>query len=81
MRHVGARPARLPLVVDERCKRKRKTYFEVLDDGSYRLWNNRLLNSGCGRVVTEIVEDGNLIYCPTCRAWFNNEQFVIEDEG
>jgi len=77
MRHVGVRPTHLPLEVQE-GGRKRKTYYENFPDGSYKIWNARLLNSGCGRTLTEYEEDGNLIYCSYCKTWNDKTQFTEE---
>ena len=73
MKHKGVRPVN-PLI-RELDKRKRVTYYEEFDDGSYKIWNNRLLNSGCGGKLTEVLEDGDLLYCPHCREWCNKNQF------
>jgi hypothetical protein len=73
MKHVGIRPTKMPLDLDP--DKKRKTYYERFDDGSYRIWYEKTLNSGCGRVIKECKRDGELIYCPVCDEWFNEEQF------
>lgn len=71
MVHVGIRPE-YPLT---RIDNKRKIYFEQFPDGEYRIWNLRMLKSGCGKEVDEIKEMMDCIYCPTCKEWFNTEQW------
>lgn len=82
MRHIGVRPETLPLEKDERTTtRRREVFYEVLPDGGYRIWNHKLLNSGCGRTLIDLVIDGDLIFCPTCKEWANKNQFQeIESE-
>ena len=81
MRHKGIRP-QYPIELDtSRGKRKRKTYYEDLPDGSHRIWNDRLLQSGCGKTIIYVHMEGDLIYCPYCNEWANINQFEeIEDD-
>ncbi len=74
MRHVGVRPEYdIELIEDGRT---RKTYIERLPDGGYRVWNKRLLRSGCGEEIDVIEVIDNLIYCHVCKEWANESQFV-----
>lgn len=74
MKHVGVRPEHLPLEIADNGKR-RKIYYENFPDGSYKIWNARLLKSGCGAYLTEFKIEGNLVYCKTCEEWANINQF------
>ena len=78
--HAGVRP--LGKIEREDGGKKRNTYYEDLEDGGYRIWNDKLLNSGCGRTVdgegSEVSEDISLLWCPHCREWANKNQFISE---
>jgi uncharacterized protein YbaR (Trm112 family) len=74
MTHKGIRPEYALVRVDY----KRRIYMEQFEDGGYRIWNMRMLKSGCGvslREVDEVKEMMDCIYCPTCKEWFNVEQW------
>lgn len=73
MRHDGVRPVHT-LVLEE-SKRKRKVWIEEFPDGSRKFWNARLLNSGCGKYLTDPEVEGTLVYCNYCREWFDIKQF------
>ena len=74
--HVGIRPS-FPV---EAISHKGKQYFnEKLPDGATRVWNMRMLESGCSRVVESVVRDGKLIYCAYCDEWFNETQFKYKE--
>ena len=76
LRHVGIRPT-YPLVIDmtDVGQRKHRKKYEVYPDGGYRVWNDRMLKSGCNRVIRGDEKLGELIYCPFCDEYFNSEQF------
>lgn len=87
MRHVGVRP--LGKLVREDDAKRRQTYYETLDDGGYRIWNDKLLNSGCGKSVDipeqyreategmlEVSDNLSLLWCPHCREWAHSNQFI-----
>jgi hypothetical protein len=78
LKHIGVRPVGELEFLDD--GRMRKTWIERLPDGGYKLWNKRLLNSGCNKIVYEDEHDGELIYCPWCEAWFSRNQFEVCDE-
>lgn len=80
MRHIGIRPkAPLKLIDDGKL---RVTYHEYLPEGGYRIWNNKLLKSGCGNVIidhpgySQVQENDSLLYCPFCEEWASKEQFI-----
>ncbi len=73
--HKGIRPKYGLDYLDD--GRIRKTYLERRPDGITRMWNLKLLNNGCGKVLTsEMLEDGDLLYCEHCEEWFNKNQFT-----
>jgi len=75
MRHDGVRPEH-PLVFDEDAStRKHKFWKEIMPDGSYKVWNNRTLRSGCGNYLTDVKMEGTLVYCDKCKEWFDIKQF------
>lgn len=87
-RHVGVRPLG-KLTRDEEIRRN--TYYEETESG-YRIWNDKLLNSGCGKTVDiperyreategmlQVSEDISLLWCPHCREWANQNQFIGDD--
>lgn len=74
MKHKGIRPIYLPLEKDD-DGRKRTTYYEYLPDGGYKIWNNKLLNSGCGKEITVITKCDELVWCPFCNEWASESQF------
>ena len=74
MKHKGVRPVgtlRRDLDIT------RPTFYEDFEDGGYRIWNNKLLKSGCGKSVDEIEENG-LIWCPQCKEWASVNQYERE---
>lgn len=75
-KHVGVRPLG-ELTRDDSNSHKRRNivYYEDLPDGGYRIWSEKTLKSGCGRTVTEVMRDGELIYCPYCKEWASEIQF------
>lgn len=75
MKHKGIRPSGQLTIVESEMKRGRKLYHEELPEGGYRIWNDRLLKSGCGRTIIYAQQDGELIYCPYCDEWANENQF------
>lgn len=78
MKHSGIRPVGELREIDD--GRFRSTYKEILQDGGYRLWNNKLLKSGCGKTLTELQEKDSLLYCPHCEEWFSKNQFSEDDD-
>lgn len=71
MIHKGVKPEYTLMRIDY----KRKIYVEEITG---RIWNMRMLKSGCGvtlKETDEIKEMMDCIYCPTCREWFNIEQW------
>lgn len=74
MKHKGVRPTY------ELSELKRVgvnvIYQEVFPDGSVKWWNERQLQSGCGRELTEYKEVDKLAYCPWCKEWFHRSQYV-----
>lgn len=75
MRHKGVRPVGQLTTLESDIKRGHKMYHEALPDGGYRIWNDRLLKSGCGKTLDKIMRDGSLVYCPYCDEWSNEKQF------
>lgn len=73
-KHKGIRPS-YPIAL---INWKKSIYIEDLPGDGYRIWNLRMLNSGCGKILVddEIVLSG-CIYCPHCDEYFNQEQWVI----
>lgn len=73
LKHIGIRPTGTLTLVDF----KKKIYYEELGEEKYRLWNKRMLKSGCGLeiAVNKIKEMRGCIYCPRCDEWFNKEQW------
>jgi hypothetical protein len=78
MRHIGIKPM-YPL---EMLDFKRKIYLEEMPDGQIRLWNKRMLKSGCGNTIEphEYKEVDDCIYCPYCDEFFSYEQWESSDE-
>ena len=72
--HKGIRPVG-ELTKDENIYRP--TWYEKLEGGGYRIWNNKLLKSGCGKSIDGEEENG-LIYCPYCNEWASVEQYERE---
>lgn len=73
-KHKGIRPTHPIALINW----KRSIYIEDYPDSDeYRIWNLRMLNSGCGKILQgdELVLSG-CIYCPTCDEYFNEEQWV-----
>jgi hypothetical protein len=52
LRHKGIRPLHSLALIDF----KKKIYCEEYPDGTFKLWNNRTLNSGCVLEVTTLVK-------------------------
>lgn len=77
MRHVGIKPL-YPL---EMLDFKRKIYLEEMPDGQIRLWNKRMLKSGCNNEISpeEFKELDECIYCPYCDEFFSYEQWESSD--
>lgn len=69
--HKGIKPLHELQVLDF----KRKIYYEECLDGSYKLWTERQLNSGCDFIIREIKEMRGCIYCPWCDEWFSKNQW------
>lgn len=55
-------------------KHKSLTY-ELLPNGTKRYWNQKTLKSGCSQIFDDIVKLDGLIYCPTCKEYFSENQF------
>ena len=72
--HVGIRP-------QYKTKQKKHDiknewiHIETLPDGSKVHWTERMLVSGCNKVISETSYMGDLIYCPHCDEYFNKKQF------
>lgn len=75
MIHCGVRPK--SVIIKQEDGRLRKTYHELLNGGGYKIWNEKLLNSGCGKEIDDVERDGELIYCPWCDEWFNKNQWRV----
>lgn len=71
IKHVGIRPLHPLTLVDY----KRKIYYEYFPDGSYRVWNERQLNSGCGVETELILTMSGCLYCPACKEYFSDNQW------
>lgn len=56
-------------------RRGGRIYKETLPDGSSRLYNKWTMQKGCGKVVENVREGVELIYCPHCERWYNRRQF------
>jgi len=77
IKHVGIRPkGELRVLSDDK---KVMVYVETLDDGSYRKWTKKQLNSGCGAILANVQQKDGLIHCPQCDEWFSKNQFEIQD--
>ena len=73
--HKGIRPIHDIEMLDF----KRKIYIEEFPDGSYRLWTNKQLKSGCGKTVNIISELMGCIYCKHCNEYFSKDQWYERD--
>ena len=73
MRHKGIRPTYELQVLDN----KRKLYLEEFPNGGYRVWNKRMLKSGCGKRtdISEYEVIGECYYCKHCDEWFHKDQW------
>lgn len=71
--HKGVRPA-YPIEVSDF---KRKLFIEELPDGDYKIWNIKLLKSGCGSILDSefITLLMGCIYCPWCDEYFSKDQW------
>lgn len=73
LQHVGIRPIHPLTLVDF----KKKIWEEEFPNGHVRRWNKRMLYSGCNELIdpdrAEILME--CIYCPTCKEYFNTEQW------
>lgn len=69
--HKGIRPTYDLVLLDF----KRKIYCEEYPNGDYRIWNKRMLKSGCNVVTKTVREMMDCYYCATCDEWFNKEQW------
>jgi hypothetical protein len=65
--HKGKSPTHPLVVLDF----KRKIYIEEFPDGTYKIWNKKLLRVGCYRRITEFKKLNGCIYCPHCDEWFS----------
>lgn len=80
MRHVGIRPVFELTVLDF----KRCLWVETFPDGSTRVWNKRMLRSGCNEVtkqpreLTIGITGEVLLYCPHCDEYYAKEQWREE---
>jgi len=76
-RHKGIRPTYEIQLINW----KKRIYIEDLPDEEYRVWNLRMLNSGCGKIISgDEISLMGCIYCPTCDQYFNEEQWEVVDE-
>ena len=76
--HVGIRPTH-PLKRQNAAMMLRKEDAkEMLPGGGYRIWTERMLQSGCNQEVTEIKRLDDLLYCETCGEFFSQNQFKGE---
>lgn len=75
-RHKGIRPTHELILINW----KKSIYMEEFPDGAYRVWNLRMLKSGCGKILEddEILLSG-CIYCHHCDEYFNEEQWEVVD--
>jgi hypothetical protein len=75
-KHKGIRPSFEIALINW----KKSIYIEEYPNGNYRIWNLRMLNSGCGKILEddEILLSG-CIYCPHCDEYFNEEQWEVVD--
>ena len=78
MRHVGIRPKYKTYRYTRKLQARNGQSYELLPEGGYRLWTDRMLNSGCNQVLVNVKRYRGLIYCPHCEEWFSEEQFVDE---
>lgn len=76
--HVGVRPEYEIREVDRFGVNR--IYREERPDGSYKIWNERQLESGCGFGLTKVVEADNLLFCRYCDEWFSKDQFKERDD-
>lgn len=71
LRHKGIRPVHPVEVLDF----KRKLFIEDYPDGGYKIWTQRMLRSGCDKIVEDIHELRDCYYCPRCDEWFHKDQW------
>jgi hypothetical protein len=69
--HKGIRPLHSLTVLDF----KKKIYYEEYPDETFRLWNKRMLNSGCDNVISSPKELMECYYCPKCDEYFSKDQW------
>lgn len=77
--HVGIRPKNKVVRFNQNHREVLGYKYELFPDGSYKLWSNRQLESGCNNVVDENVRMNDLIYCPYCDEYFSRDQFIHKD--
>lgn len=70
-KHIGIRPIYEIVMLDF----KKKIYLEEYPDGKWRLWNKRMLKSGCGYITTTLKEMRECYYCHHCDEWFSKDQW------
>jgi len=78
-KHVGVRPKHKIVLNADTFKLKNFEYFEHYPDGSYKIWNKRLLASGCNNFTLGDDRYEGLIYCEYCDEYFNENQFIEVD--
>jgi len=76
LRHVGIRPTHSLELLDF----KRKIYIEVFEDESYKLWTERMLRSGCDKIMNSTKAVLGCFYCSTCDEYFSEDQWEISHE-
>ena len=74
LKHKGVRPTYHVELMDY----KKQLYIEICPDGRRPVWNNRMLTSGCGGLITKVVEWNGLVYCPWCKEYFSRNQWVSD---
>jgi hypothetical protein len=74
--HKGVRPV-YPI---EMLDFKRKIWLEECPDGRIKLWNSKMLTSGCNNELDIPVRElEGCIYCPWCDEYFSYDQWEDSD--
>ena len=71
LKHIGIRPLHKLTVLDF----KKKIFYEEYPDDTFKLWNERMLNSGCNTIVADTTELMDCYYCPACDEYFSKNQW------
>ncbi len=78
--HLGIRPEFKLVYRTQKLRAIDGFRYELLPDGSYKVWSMRALKSGCNQVVSGNKRIGDLIYCDYCDEFFSLNQFQESDD-